>query len=140
MRNACGRHPIEIRAQEREFRGSRLPALRAMSLRSARSGKFFRGPRERRSSPEREGTAPLSNAGRRPRMIGACMVEIVYYVATSLDGFIATLDGGIDWLPRLDPEGEDFGYRSFYDSVDGLIMGRLTYDKIRRNAAWPYPR
>jgi dihydrofolate reductase len=68
------------------------------------------------------------------------MVEIVYYVATSLDGFIATLDGGIDWLPRLDPEGEDFGYRSFYESVDGLIMGRLTYDKIRRHAAWPYPK
>jgi dihydrofolate reductase len=68
------------------------------------------------------------------------MVEIVYYVATSLDGFIATLDGGIDWLPRQDPEGEDFGYRAFYDSVDGLIMGRLTYDKIRRHAAWPYPR
>ena len=68
------------------------------------------------------------------------MVEIVYYVATSLDGFIATLDGGIDWLPRLDPEGEDFGYRAFYDSVDGLIMGRVTYDKIRRHAAWPYPR
>jgi len=68
------------------------------------------------------------------------MVEIVYYVATSLDGFIATLDGGIDWLPRQEREGEDFGYRAFYDSVDGLIMGRLTYDKIRRHAAWPYPR
>jgi dihydrofolate reductase len=68
------------------------------------------------------------------------MVEIVYYVATSLDGFIATLDGGIDWLPRHDPEGEDFGYRAFYESVDGLIMGRHTYDKIRRHAAWPYPR
>jgi len=68
------------------------------------------------------------------------MVEIVYYVATSLDGYIATLDGGIDWLPRSDPESEDFGYRAFYDSVDGLIMGRLTYDKIRRHAAWPYPR
>lgn len=68
------------------------------------------------------------------------MVEIVYYVAMSLDGFIATLDGGIDWLPRLDPEGEDFGYRAFYDSVDGLIMGRRTYDKVRRHAAWPYPR
>ncbi|HWA43790.1 MAG TPA: dihydrofolate reductase family protein [Hypericibacter adhaerens] len=68
------------------------------------------------------------------------MVEIVYYVATSLDGFIATLDGGIDWLPRLDPELEDFGYRAFYDSIDGLIMGRLTFDKIRRHAAWPYPK
>lgn len=68
------------------------------------------------------------------------MVEVVYYVATSLDGFIATLDGGIDWLPQLESESEDFGYRAFYDSVDGLIMGRLTYDKIRRHAAWPYPK
>jgi dihydrofolate reductase len=82
-----------------------------------------------RSKPER----PSS-------VIGAIMVEIVYYVATSLDGYIATLDGGIDWLPRLDPEGEDFGYRAFYESVDALIMGRHTYDKIRRHAAWPYPR
>ena len=67
------------------------------------------------------------------------MVEIVYYVAASLDGFIATLDGGVDWLPRLEPDGEDFGYRAFFDSVDGLVMGRTTYDKTRRHAAWPYP-
>src|SRR5512147_1817254 len=136
-----GQDPSETRAQESESRGSRLPALRAMSPRRASSGKILSRASERTSSPRAErGPLRCRQPYRRSRTIGACMVEIVYYVATSLDGFIATLDGGIDWLPRLDPEGEDFGYRSFYESVDGLIMGRLTYDKIRRHAAWPYPR
>lgn len=57
------------------------------------------------------------------------MVKIVYHVAVSLDGYIATPDGGVEWLPVPDLEGEDYGYSQFYASVDGLLMGRNTYEK-----------
>jgi dihydrofolate reductase len=66
------------------------------------------------------------------------MVEIVYYAAASLDGFIATPDGGIDWLPPIEAAGEDYGYHDFYASVDAVLMGSATYENILRHAAWPY--
>ena len=66
------------------------------------------------------------------------MVEIVYYAAASLDGFIATHDGGLDWLPPIEAEGEDYGYRDFYPSVDAVLMGSATYEQIQQQAAWPY--
>jgi dihydrofolate reductase len=66
------------------------------------------------------------------------MVEIVYYAAASLDGFIATEEGGIEWLPPIEAEGQDYGYRDFYASVDAVLMGSATYEKILRHAAWPY--
>jgi dihydrofolate reductase len=70
------------------------------------------------------------------------MVEIVYYAAASLDGFIATADGGIDWLPPIEAGdgsgGEDYGYRDFYASVDAVLMGSATYENIQGQAAWPY--
>ena len=67
------------------------------------------------------------------------MVEIVYYAAASLDGYIATLDGGVDWLPPIEAGGEDYGYGDFYASVDAILMGSTTYENILRQAAWPYP-
>jgi dihydrofolate reductase len=66
------------------------------------------------------------------------MVEIVYYAAASLDGFIATPDGGIDWLPPIEAQGEDYGYYDFYASIDAVIMGSATYEKILHHVAWPY--
>src|SRR5262245_61559877 len=66
------------------------------------------------------------------------MVEIVYYAAASLDGYIATPDGGIDWLPPIETDGEDFGYSDFYATVDAVLMGSTTYEKVLRHAAWPY--
>ena len=63
------------------------------------------------------------------------------YIATSLDGFIAREEGGLDWLDEANstvPEGEDLGFRGFMDSVDTLIMGRKTYEKVLSFGAWPY--
>ena len=67
------------------------------------------------------------------------MVEIVYYAAASLDGQIATRDGGIEWLPPIEADGEDYGYRDFYASVDAVLMGSRTYEQAMRHAEWAYP-
>ena len=63
------------------------------------------------------------------------------FIATSLDGFIAREDGTLDWLDAANarvPEGEDCGYVPFLDSVDALIMGRNTYEKVLTLGPWPY--
>ncbi len=62
------------------------------------------------------------------------------FVATSLDGFIARKDHALDWLPQEKIEGEDHGYETFISSVDGLIMGRGTFEKILTFGDWPYPK
>ena len=66
------------------------------------------------------------------------MVEIVYYAAASLDGFIAMPDGRVDWLPPIEAEGEDYGYHDFYATIDAIVMGSATYEQIQHHAAWPY--
>ncbi|HWS82220.1 MAG TPA: dihydrofolate reductase family protein [Rubrobacter sp.] len=62
------------------------------------------------------------------------------YIATSVDGFIAREDGGIDWLPDEGDEegGEDYGYQEFIDSVDAIVMGRSTYELALSFGSWPY--
>lgn len=63
------------------------------------------------------------------------------FIATSLDGYIARADGSIDWLDRANthvPEGEDCGYNDFMDSVDVLVMGRNTFEKVLSFDEWAY--
>jgi dihydrofolate reductase len=60
------------------------------------------------------------------------------FVATSLDGFIARKDGGLDWLGDAGESGEDYGFKAFMDSVDVLVMGRNTYEKVMTFGDWPY--
>jgi dihydrofolate reductase len=62
------------------------------------------------------------------------------YIATSVDGFIAREDGGIDWLPEGGGEegDEDYGYQEFVDSVDAIVMGRSTYELASSFGSWPY--
>jgi dihydrofolate reductase len=66
-------------------------------------------------------------------------MEIVYYVAASLDGFIATPDGGIEWLKPYEGGAEDYGYAEFYASVDCVLLGRRTYEQCLQFPQWPYP-
>ena len=65
------------------------------------------------------------------------MARIVYYVAASLDGFIADSAGGVGWLPGGD--ADDFGYAEFYAGVEAVVMGRRTYDQVLSFGDWPYP-
>jgi len=62
------------------------------------------------------------------------------YIATSLDGFIARVNGDIDWLAGGGSAdgGEDYGYQEFLETIDVLVMGRHTYEKALTFAAWPY--
>src|SRR5512138_743346 len=62
--------------------------------------------------------------------------RFVVFIATSLDGFIARPDGGIEWLRRF--EGEDHGYGAFFAGVDALVIGRGTYETVLGFPAWPY--
>jgi dihydrofolate reductase len=60
------------------------------------------------------------------------------FIGTSLDGFIARLDGDLGWLIRFDEMGEDYGYDSFFSSIDALILGRLSYEAVLRAGPWRY--
>lgn len=66
------------------------------------------------------------------------MAEVVYYVAASMDGYIATPDGAVDWLAPFHTAGEDHGYASFLATLGGIVMGRRTYDQVRGFGPWPY--
>lgn len=68
------------------------------------------------------------------------MARILGYIATSLDGFIATGDDGLDWLFRYD--GMDLGphdYRLFIQKIRTVVMGRGTYDFLAADPSpWAY--
>jgi dihydrofolate reductase len=62
------------------------------------------------------------------------------FVGVSLDGFLARLDGTIDWLDPF--AGVEHGYSAFIATVDTLVVGRKTYDFVLQMVAsglpWPY--
>jgi len=58
------------------------------------------------------------------------------FIATSLDGFIARQDGGLDWLPA--DGGEAHGYDEFIATVDAIVIGRKTFETVLAFDAWPY--
>lgn len=66
------------------------------------------------------------------------MPDVVYYVAASLDGFIATPDGGVEWLSPFQIAGEDYGYEAFASSIDCALMGRKTYEQVLGFGDWVY--
>ena len=63
-------------------------------------------------------------------------VNASVFIGTSLDGFIARVDGGLDWLPA--GGGEPHGYDEFMATVDVLIIGRNTFETVLSFDAWPY--
>ncbi len=65
----------------------------------------------------------------------------IIYIATSLDGFIARKDGNIDWLMEIpNPNNSDYGFSSFIDGLDGIIMGRNTFEAVVGFNQWPYTK
>lgn len=66
------------------------------------------------------------------------MTRTIYYVASSLDGFIAEDDGGLDWLLQFGFEPFQAHYDRFLEGVGALVMGSTTYEFVRGEGEWPY--
>lgn len=65
--------------------------------------------------------------------------ELILYIAASLDGFIAKPDGDIGWLSRVEAPPEDYGYAEFVKTVDTVVMGRKTWEKVLGfGIPWPH--
>ncbi|MFC1942236.1 dihydrofolate reductase family protein [Chloroflexota bacterium] len=63
------------------------------------------------------------------------------YIATSIDGFIATKDGGVDWLNDIpNPEQSDFGFAKFMSGINAIVMGRNTFEQVLTFGSWPYDK
>jgi dihydrofolate reductase len=58
------------------------------------------------------------------------------FVGTSLDGFIARPNGDFDFLTPW--EGIEHGCHAFMATVDTIVMGRNTYEKVLTFDDWPY--
>lgn len=69
------------------------------------------------------------------------MRKIILYVAISLDGKIAKLDGDVKWLESIpNPDQLDYGYVAFNEKIDTTIMGNKTYEEILGfDVPFPYP-
>ena len=66
----------------------------------------------------------------------------IVFIATSLDGYIADKEDGLDWLQSIpNPEYLDMGYVDLIDRIDALIMGRKTFDTVCSfDCDWPYSK
>jgi len=62
--------------------------------------------------------------------------KVIYQVGTSADGFIARVDGGIDWLTGFDPN--NYGFDSFMKGVGAVVVGANTYRQMLAMGEWPY--
>jgi dihydrofolate reductase len=69
------------------------------------------------------------------------MAHTVYYVASSVDGFIADADDGIDWLEQFGFTSFEDEYEKFLAGIGAIVMGSATYEFLLRqpNLEWPYP-
>ena len=68
-------------------------------------------------------------------------IKCSVFIAASIDGFIARPDGDIEWLHQSEYECvalNGMTYESFIATVDALVMGRKTLEKILSFPEWPY--
>lgn len=63
--------------------------------------------------------------------------NVKMYIAASLNSRIADKEGGVGWLDDIPhPEGEDYGYATFYEAIGTTIMGYATYAQLK---SWDIP-
>lgn len=68
------------------------------------------------------------------------MTNIVY-IGASLDGYISSSDGSLDWLSSVpNPDENDLGFSEFMERVDAIVMGRVTFETVLGfGLGWHYP-
>jgi dihydrofolate reductase len=68
------------------------------------------------------------------------VARILGYIATSLDGFIATEDDSLDWLFNYDDlDLGEHDYTRFLKRIRTVVMGRSTYDFLAGDGLpWAY--
>lgn len=69
------------------------------------------------------------------------MNKVILYIATSFDGFIADINGGVDWLPhpKDDAELEAVGYKGLMERIDTILMGSRSHKQILGFGDWSWP-
>ena len=65
-------------------------------------------------------------------------MKTIVYIGTSLDGFIATKDGSIDWLTPYSSKEVFESYNQFIKDIDAIVIGRGTFDTVLTFPEWPY--
>lgn len=73
--------------------------------------------------------------------MGTQRPKISVYISASIDGFIARKDNSLDWLDCVENGSEDYGFNHFLNSVEGVILGRKTYQVAAtayETPKWPY--
>lgn len=83
-----------------------------------------------------------------PKQEGEVVMKCSAFIATSVDGYIATIEDGVEWLEtsgKLDVDlghHSDMGFNNFISSVDCIIMGRGCMEKLASfnltPDEWPY--
>ena len=70
------------------------------------------------------------------------MRRVILYIAISLDGYIADLNGGVSWLDSgADAENTEDGYEAFLQKIDTVVMGYNTYRQVAEELSpgkWVY--
>jgi dihydrofolate reductase len=68
-----------------------------------------------------------------------CMGLTQYYVASSIDGFIADDNDGIDWLLQFGFETFQARYDEFMGGVGAIVLGSTTYEYLLgQDERWAY--
>jgi len=66
----------------------------------------------------------------------------IVFIAKSLDGYIAGINGELDWLETIpNPEKASMGFVALMNEVDALVMGRATFETVCGfGGEWPYAK
>mmetsp|Transcript_2594 Transcript_2594/g.4757 ORF Transcript_2594/g.4757 Transcript_2594/m.4757 type:complete len:227 (-) Transcript_2594:388-1068(-) len=95
-------------------------------------------------SPTPDSSAKVTLGARSAQKNNNNKAKATVYIAITLDGYIATSDGSVNFLNKYQSsawtEDEDMGFSAFMYTVDLLIMGRKTWDHVISfgDEMWPY--